>query len=1522
MPAAAALAGPQYLVTPELTALNGTHAVALSINAAGKVAGFGLPVGASAQNAFFETVGSSALNIGTLGGTNSIALDINNSDLLVGSSYVAGDAASHAFVSQSGGAPQDLGVFPGGNSSRALAINDAGQVIGAGTTAALTEHGFLWQPGGGFKDIGTLGGANSVANDINAAGQITGYSELAGSKAQHAFLYQSGTLTDLKTLGGSFSEGNAINASGVVVGHSTLLGDTAEHAFVAKPGAALLDLGTLGGTYSEAFAINTDGDVVGSSTNRADAAVRAVIWKNGIPTDLNTLILTGSPWTLIAARSIGDSGDIVGYGDHTDPVTLTVQRHAFLLTRDKVAPTITCPANVTTAGTQPASIGQATAVDNLDPAPVITNNKPAIFPAGDTTVIWTVTDAAGNASTCTQLVTLPNPDTTPPNVSAVWTPAQPDGLNGWYKTQPVALAWSIFDAESAITLRTGCLATTVTADTTGTASFTCSATSGGGVSPLVSTSIKLDATAPVVTAPPAASATLNGSTTTPVSFAAPTATDATSGVNAASATCTPVSGSAFKRGATPVTCSVADNAGNPGSASFNVTVTDPTSSVVTPVITPRAGNPAGLNGWHRGPVALSWTVSDLESPEALTKTGCAGLNLIADTAGTSDTCSATSAGNNGVATTQSQTLKIDATAPAVTAPPAASATLNGSTTTPVSFAAPTATDATSGVNAASAACTPVSGSAFKRGATPVTCSVADNAGNAGSASFNVTVTDPTSPVVTPVITPRAGNPAGLNGWHRGPVALSWTVSEPESPEALTKTGCAGLNLIADTAGTSDTCSATSAGNNGVATTQSQTLKIDATAPVVTAPAAMTVEATGATGAAVTYAAPGVTETGSGLNGAPACTPAAGSTFAIGTRAVACSASDLAGNTGSASFNVTVSDTTPPALTLPANMFRSTTNNSMAVTYTATANDLVSGARTVSCTPASGSLFAQGTTTVNCSAADLAANVGSGSFTVTVTRPDTTPPVLSLPANITTTATGATSATVTFTATATDAVSGVRPVTCTPASGSLFPIARTTVNCSATDAAGNTANGSFTVTVNPLPDTTAPVLTLPANITTTATGSTGATVTFTATATDAVDGVRPVTCTPASGSLFPIARTTVNCSATDAAGNTANGSFTVTVNPLPDTTAPVLSLPANITTTATGATGALVTYTATATDAVSGVRPVTCTPASGSQFPVALTTVNCSATDAAGNTANGNFTVTVNPLPDTTPPVLTLPANITTTATSATGAPVTYTATATDAVSGVRPVTCTPASGSLFPIARTTVNCSATDAAGNTANGSFTVTVNPLPDTTAPVLSLPANITTTATGATGALVTYTATATDAVSGVRPVTCTPASGSQFPVALTTVNCSATDAAGNTANGSFTVTVNPSAAADIRVTGTVSNSTPLSGTNFTYVYTVTNIGTAPAQGVSFIDVLPTALRFNSLATTPTLTCVRPNNKGGGTVSCTVGTLAAGASATLTISVRVGTAGAIANTGSATTTSTETSTANNAATLNITAQ
>ena len=78
---------------------------------------------------------------------------------------------------------------------------------------------------------------------------------------------------------------------------------------------------------------------------------------------------------------------------------------------------------------------------------------------------------------------------------------------------------------------------------------------------------------------------------------------------------------------------------------------------------------------------------------------------------------------------------------------------------------------------------------------------------------------------------------------------------------------------------------------------------DTTAPVVTVPASMTLEATDPAGATATFSAT-ASDAVDGPSGAT-CVPASGSTFAIATTTVTCSATDAAGNTGSASFTVMV-----------------------------------------------------------------------------------------------------------------------------------------------------------------------------------------------------------------------------------------------------------------------------------------------------------------------------------------------------------------------------------------------------------------------------------------------------------------------------------------------------------------------------------------------------------------------------------------------------------------------------------------
>jgi LPXTG-motif cell wall-anchored protein len=561
---------------------------------------------------------------------------------------------------------------------------------------------------------------------------------------------------------------------------------------------------------------------------------------------------------------------------------------------------------------------------------------------------------------------------------------------------------------------------------------------------------------------------------------------------------------------------------------------------------------------------------------------------------------------------------------------------------------------------------------------------------------------------------------------------------------------------------------------------------DTLAPVVTVPADLTVEATGAAGRAVSYAATAVDDVDGPLE--PTCSSPSGSVFPLGeptaqplgqTTVVTCSATDAAGNIGSAQFAVHVRDTTPPVLTLPTAVTAEAQSDSGAhVTYAATAADAVDGSVPPNCAVASGAMFPITSTSVSCAPVDARGNTGNGSFTVTVL--DSTPPVLTLPADRSLDATGPDGAAAAFTVSATDAVDGDVPATCTRDSGSTFAVGVTVVSCMATDATGNKATGTFTVTVN---DMGAPALTLPDDLHREATGRSGAVVGYTATALDSIDGPITPTCAPASGSTFAVGTTVVHCAATDASNNVARGQFSVTVT---DSTGPVLVHPDHVTAEAAGVRGAPVHFDVTATDAVDGSVAVACAPTPGSLFPRGDTEVACTAADTAGNVSSAHFTVSVL---DTVGPTLHLPALVTAEATSPEGAPVSYAATATDLGDGDVPVSCQPRPSTEFPLGRSAVSCTAVDADGNRSTGTFAVFVT---DTTRPSLTVPSELTVQATGPDGARVQFSSSATDLVDGALAASCNPASGSLFAIGSTTVNCTATDSAGNIAIAEVTVQV----------------------------------------------------------------------------------------------------------------------------------
>ncbi len=258
--------------------------------------------------------------------------------------------------------------------------------------------------------------------------------------------------------------------------------------------------------------------------------------------------------------------------------------------------------------------------------------------------------------------------------------------------------------------------------------------------------------------------------------------------------------------------------------------------------------------------------------------------------------------------------------------------------------------------------------------------------------------------------------------------------------------------------------------------------------------------------------------------------------------------------------------------------------------------------------------------------------------------DSTPPVVTVPANISVEAESSSGAPVSNTeittflssSTALDAVDESN-LTFSHDAPSILPLGATTVTFSYLDTSGNTGRGSAIVTVV---DTTSPIVTAPSNLIVEGPG-TAEIDTFLndATVIDIADP-SPVLSHDAPAQ-FPLGDTLVAFTFTDASGNTGSASATVTIT---DSTNPVVTAPSDIIIEAESAAGTPATNTtitsflldSSATDNVDSApvlshdSPVT--------FPLGDTAVTFTYTDEAGNSSASSALVTVR---DTTPPEIAL-----------------------------------------------------------------------------------------------------------------------------------------------------------------------------------------------------------------------------------------------------------------------------------------
>jgi len=1064
----------------------------------------------------------------------------------------------------------------------------------------------------------------------------------------------------------------------------------------------------------------------------------------------------------------------------TDPSSNTVTRSFTVTVFDGNAPTISgMPADITQtndAGNCTAAVTWTapTATDDCGLDTLTSDYSPgATFPVGATTVTYTATDTGGNTSTATFTVTVTDDE----NPTVVGTPADISQTNDAGNCTAI-VTWT------APTPADNCSATLASShdpgDTfpVGVTTVTFTATDPAGNTGTSTFNITVtDDEDPTISSVPADITQTNdaGNCSAVITWTPPTGADNCS----QTLTSTHAPGDTFSVGTTPVTYTSTDPAGNTATATFNVTITDDEAPVIsgTPADitqTNDAGNCSAVVTWTPPTAADNCgTVSSLTPDLPPGSTFNVGTTTVTYTAVDPD----------GNISTSSFTVTVtDDENPTVVGTPADISQTNdaGNCSAVVTWTPPTPADNCSATLASSHA----PGDTFPVGTTTVTYTATDPAGNTGTSTLNITVTDDENPTIS-------GVPADItqtNDAGNCSAVITWTppTAADNCSQTLTSTHAPGDTFIVGT--TTVTYTSTDPAGNTATASFTVTVTDDEVPSFSNVPADITLTADAGlcSRANVTWTPPTPADNCTTISSFTS-DHSPGETFPVGLTVVTYTAVDQYANTNTVNFNITITDDENPVISgTPADSTQTADPGlcNTAVTWTApTATDNCSVTLTSSHAP--GDTFTVGVTTVTYTATDPSSNSVTSSFTVTVTD-DEDPVISNMPVNLfVNNDTNACGAVVSWLEpTATDNCSVV--LTSNPSPGDFFPVGTTTVTYTAVDPSSNTVNRTFTITVT---DTADPVIAgTPANITQTAdAGNCSAVVTWTPpTATDNCS-VDTLVGSHAPGDTFPVGTTTVTYTATDVNTNTSSTTFTITVTDDEDPT--ISGTPADITqTNDAGVCSAVVTWTApTAADNCSVV--LTSTHAPGDTFPVGVTTVTYTATDPAANTVSTNFTITVT---DAGPPTISgTPADITqgTDAGNCT-AVVTWTApTASDDCS-LASFTSDRNPGDIFPLGTTTVTYTATDSVGLTTTSTFDITVE---DTESPTItSVPADITqSNDAGNCSAVVTWTApTGNDNCS--QTLTSSHAPGDTFSVGATTVTYTSTDPAGNIGTATFTVTV----------------------------------------------------------------------------------------------------------------------------------
>ncbi len=283
---------------------------------------------------------------------------------------------------------------------------------------------------------------------------------------------------------------------------------------------------------------------------------------------------------------------------------------------DGIAPVIACAPNVTVnnnPGICGATVTLVSPVATDNCTATITNNAPALFNVGTTTVLWTATDAAGNAVNCTQTVTVL--DNEAPTITC---PA-----NLTVNTDPNICFATGVDLGSPVTAD-NCTVASVTHNSpsvypVGTTTVIWTIVDQAGNSTTCAQTVTVvDNQAPVVVCTSdIVLNTVEGSCGRVVNYAMPTVVDNCSVISMTQSDASGyTSGDIFPVGTTVISYTAIDGSGNTYTCSFNVTIVDNQN----PVLVGCPSNMTVESGTGSCDVAVNWV-----SPSA--NDNCPGVDL-------------------------------------------------------------------------------------------------------------------------------------------------------------------------------------------------------------------------------------------------------------------------------------------------------------------------------------------------------------------------------------------------------------------------------------------------------------------------------------------------------------------------------------------------------------------------------------------------------------------------------------------------------------------------------------------------------------------------------------------------------------------------------------------------------------------------------------------------------------------------------------------------------------------------------